>query len=163
MHNMRVLLILLFVIVIHSGYSQTQPNYLVFYRPYTSTSEDNTYSKMSYKFDFRTQYKNLKAADIHKDVVNAVAHNDFRFISISGYSYLYPGLEGGYRKLPDGTKEFIYLDEKYEAYIKKHGFKVIAGTSDVISSNEPPLQDVAYDYAKYYNELLLQALPLDKH
>ena len=45
-----------------------------------------------------------------------------------------------------------------EKFIKKHSFKVIKGTSDSINSADPPLQSVAYEYAKTYNLLLLKKM-----
>ena len=141
---------------------QTIPKVVFFYKPYTDSSETNLYRDTLVKFDFKTQYENIKNADIEKEVEIALLHNDYRIVGISGNSYLYPGLEGGYETNKDGTKAFIGLDPKYESYIKKHGFKVIEGTSDSINPNDPPLQSVAYEYAKKYNLMLLEKMRTKK-
>jgi hypothetical protein len=71
-----------------------------------------------------------------------------RFVAIYGVGLLYPGLETDNK----------FLSEKYRAYRVKYKFKVIEGTSDVVSPGKPPLQIVAYDYAKRYNTLLIKYL-----
>ena len=139
-------------------FGQTNPKYIFFYKPYTDSSETNLYKDTTIKFDYNIQYGNIKNANVKNDVKNAIAHSDFRIVSISGYSYLFPGLEGGYRKNKDGTKAFISLASKYELYIKKYSFKVIKGTSDAINLNNQFLQSVAYDYAKKYNLILLKKM-----
>jgi hypothetical protein len=129
--------------------------YIFFYKPYTDSSETNLYQKTQLKFDFKTQYNNIKNANIKNDVNNAILHKDYRFVSISGVGYLYPGLEGGYVKDKKGGKQFVFLAHKNEKYVKKYKTKVIEGTSDAISMSLPPLQNIAYDYAYAYNKILL--------
>jgi hypothetical protein len=153
---MKFYSIVLFLILKGQCFGQTNPKYIFFYKPYTDSMETNLYRDTAVKFDYTIQFKNIKNAEIEKDVKIAIAHSDFRIISISGYSYLFPGLEGGYKKNKDGTKTFISLASKYEGYIKKYGFKVIKGTSDAIT----PLQTVAYEYAKKYNSILLVKMKL---
>ena len=149
------MLTLLFVLFAFLGFTQTSPRYIVFYKPYTDSEETNLYKDTLVKFDYNTQYKNVKNANVNADVENAMEHNDLRIVSISGYTYLYPGLEGGYRRNKDGSKTFIFLSDKYSEYLATHSFKVIMGTSDAMMEGNPPLQSVAYDYAKKYNTLLL--------
>ena len=141
---------------------QTNPNIIFFYKPYTDSSETNLFRDTSIKFDFNKQYESIKNADIEKEVEIAILNKDFRVIAISGNSYLYPGLEGGYQINEDGTKAFIGLDSSYEYHIKNYGFKVIQGTSDSINPNNPPLQSLAYEYAKKYNLLLLEKMKIKK-
>ena len=159
---MRVIVIILLIIVYGQTFGQTNPKYIFFYKPYTDSTETNLYRDTIVKFDFRTQYENIKNAEIEKDVEFAILNKDYRIVGISGNSYLYPGLEGGYKTNNDGTKTFIGLDPKYENYVKKYGFKVISGTSDSINPNDPPLQSLAYEYAKKYNLLLLEKMNIKK-
>jgi hypothetical protein len=135
----KISLIIYFVLLSTIGAAQT--NYIFFYRPYTDKSETNLYRDTNLKFDYRTQYNNIKRAIVATDVENAISHNDYRFVSISGNSYLFPGLEHDYLK-------------KYKKYIDEYKHKVIEGTSDMIGPDLPFLQPVAYDYAKQYNFLL---------
>jgi hypothetical protein len=132
---------------------QSKTGYIVFYKPYTSQIETNLYTSGPIKFDYNTQFKNVKNANITKDLDLAIKHKDYRFIGFSGNSYVLPGLQG-YLKDKNGVLGFGYL-KKYEKYIDKYKFKAIMGTSDVINSNSPDLQGVASDYAKEYNKLLL--------
>ena len=148
------------IILVGRCFGQSNIKCIFYYKPYTDSSETNLYKDTIIKFDYKIQYDNITKADIDREVDNAIAHSDFRFISISGNSYLYPGLEGGYKKLEDGKKAFIGLSYKYEKYIMKYGFKVIEGTSDVINPADPPLQGVAYDFAKKYNQKLLKKIEI---
>jgi hypothetical protein len=132
-----------------------QKTYIFFYKPYSDSSETNLYQKTLPRFDFKTQYVNIKNADVKSDFNNATSHKDYRFISISGVGYLCPGLEGGYIKYKVGERVFVVSERKYEKYLKKFKSKVIEGTSDAINVDLPPLQSVAYDYAKAYNMFLL--------
>ena len=159
---MKFNILVLLILVKGLAFGQTSPKVIFFYKPYTDSSETNLYRDTLVKFDFKTQYENIKNANIEKEVEIALVHNDYRIIGISGNSYLYPGLEGGYKTNKDGTKTFIGIDPKYESYIKKYGFKVINGTSDSINSDNPPLQGVAYEYAKKYNQLLLEKMKTKK-
>jgi hypothetical protein len=133
---------------------QTKSNYILFHKAYSDSSETNLYKDTIIRFDYNIQYANLKNSNVANDVERAIKNRDLRVVAISGNSYLYPGFEGGYKKLKDGTKAFVGLDKKYEEHLKKYGFKVIQGTSDVVDSDKPPLQTVAYNYAKEYNRLL---------
>ena len=137
------------------SYGQTIPNYIIFYKPYSDSIETNLYYDTIIKFNYEIQYANLKNAKIEEDVNRAIKNNDLRIISISGNSYLFPGLEGGYKTEKNGTKVFMHLSDEYKPYLDKHGCKVISGTSDMIYSDRLPLQGIAYDYAKEYNKLLL--------
>jgi hypothetical protein len=123
----------------------TQRDCIFFSKPYTDSYETNLYQKTPLKFDFKTQYNNIKRADVKSEVINANNHHDYRFVAIAGNSYLYPGLE----------ETTTLLSAKYQKYISKYKFKVIAGTSDAINPNLPPLQNVAYHYAQAYNKMLL--------
>jgi hypothetical protein len=136
----KILLIVLQAIVPLINLSaQNKIDYIVFEKPYTDSLETNLYKAGPIKFDFKTQYYNVKKANITEDLNRAISHNDFRFISISGVGYLFPGLE----------------NKKYNKYLKKYKFKVVLGTSDAHNMSEPPLQGVAYDYGEKYNKLLL--------
>jgi hypothetical protein len=142
---MKIHIIVLLILITGQTFGQTSLKVIFFYKPYTDSSETNLYRDTLVKFDFKTQYENIKNADIKKEVEIALLHNDFRIVGISGVSYLFPG-----------------RDSRYESYIKKHSFKVIKGTSDSINEDEPPLQNVAYEYAKKYNLLLLEKMRTNK-
>ncbi len=159
---MKAHIIVLLFLITGQCFGQTKPKYIFFYKPYTDSSETNLYRDTIVKFDFKIQYENIKAADMEKDVEMAISNMDYRIVAISGNSYLYPGLEGGYKTNKDGTKAFIGLAPKYEDYIKKYGFKVIEGTSDSINPDEPPLQQLAYEYAKKYNLKILEKMSAKK-
>lgn len=152
MKNHLITAFLIFTLTV-GAIAQTKPDYIVFYKPYTAERETNVYTTGPIKFDYNTQYTNVKKANISEDLGLAIKHNDYRFIGISGNSYLLPGLEG-YIKNEKGVKGWGHL-KKYEKYINKYKFKIIEGTSDAINSNAPPLQSAAYDYAIQYNKLLL--------
>ncbi|MBK7855755.1 MAG: hypothetical protein IPJ79_13455 [Bacteroidetes bacterium] len=162
MTAMKLNILLLLILIKGLALGQASPKLIFFYKPYTDSSETNLYRDTLVKFDFKTQYENIKNADIEKEIEIALVHNDYRIVGISGNSYLYPGLEGCYQTNKDGTKAFIGLDPKHESYIKKYGFKVIKGTSDSINSDNPPLQGEAYEYAKKYNLLLLKKMNTKK-
>lgn len=147
---------------IASNTQQEIPKFIIFYKPYADNNDLDIYLPKLIKFDYKTQYENIKNANIEKDLETAVHNNDYKVVSISGYSYLFPGLEGGYQTTNDGTKIFIGLDPKYENYIKIYGFKVIKGTSDAIADTLP-MQSVAYKYAKKYNLLLLEKMKMEKN
>ena len=156
--GLKASLCLLSIVLAGKCFGQSDVKCIFYYKPNTDSSETNLYKDTVVKFDYKTQYNNIREADIEKEVENALIHSDFRFISISGNSYLYPGFEGGYEKYKNGTKAFIGLSPKFEQYIKKYGFKVVEGTSDAINVNDPPLQGVAYDFAKKYNLKLLEKI-----
>lgn len=126
--------------------AQKKWDYIVFFKPYTTERETNLYTSGPIKFDFNTQYTNIKDTNLNADFDRAVRHKDYRAIAISGVEYLLPGITGANR----------------DKYFKKEYFKVIEGTSDAINSSAPPLQSVAYDYAIHYNKLLLKYLKDNK-
>lgn len=122
--------------------AQKNLRYIFFYDPNTSLSESNLYEKINGYFDFEAQHRNLKNANVSADVSRAIAHNDRRFIALSGkYKYSYPGI---------ATKD--------ETLISKYKFKVIQGTGTVRNKNAPPLKGVATQYATTYNKLLLSKI-----
>lgn len=135
--------------------AQTYSKCIFFYKPYTDSSENNLYIKTNQKFNYNIQYSNLKKANINVDLTIALKHQDYRFIAISGVSYLWPGLMG-YIKY-NGNKGYGVLNQ-YKHLLNKYNFKVIYGTSDVIDSSKPDLQGVAFDYALKYNKMLLLKL-----
>jgi hypothetical protein len=136
--------LLIFQLFFFSSILLAQKKCIFFYKPYTDSIETNLYEKPSVKFDYKTQYNNIKSADVKTEISNAIKHNDYRFIAISGNSYLYPGLESG-----------SGIASQYRKYVKKYKIKVIEGTGDSINASLPPLQSVAYDYAHEYNKSLL--------
>jgi hypothetical protein len=140
-----IITVVAFQFLFFHGIGMAQNGCIFFYKPYTDSYETNFYKKSQSKFDYKTQYNNIKSANIKNELKNAISHHDYRFIAISGESYLYSGLEGA----------STLLSTKYERYIKKYKFKVIEGTSDAIKSNLPPLQSIAYHYAQEYNKMLL--------
>ena len=122
--------------------AQKNLRYIFFYDPNTSLSESNLYEKINGYFDFEAQHRNLKNANVSADVSRAIAHNDRRFIALSGkMKYLYPGVV-----------------KNDEIFIRKYNFKVIQGTGTVKNKNAPPLQGVATNYATNYNKMLLSRI-----
>lgn len=152
----KIFLIFFCLVFTNIIYGQTNKKYIFFSKPYTDSFETTLYKYPLPIFDIEHQYQSIKTADISNDVKNAIIHKDYRIISVSGNSYLFPGIEGGYEVLKNGTKTFIPLAKKYKIFVKKYGFKVLKGTSDFINENEIPLQHVASDYAKKYNKLLIE-------
>jgi len=148
-----LLFTLISTILSNSVFGQQVSHIIFFYKPYTDSVENNLYVKTIVKFNYKTQYNNVKSADINSNLKRAIQHNDYRFIALSGNSYVLPGLEG-YAIDKNGNKSFGYL-KKYEKYINKYRFKTICGTSDAMDSSMPDLQSVAADYAKKYNKALL--------
>ncbi|MEO8884463.1 MAG: hypothetical protein ABI367_00255 [Mucilaginibacter sp.] len=136
--------IIIVSICIFSVIANAQKNLrcIFFYDPITSLSENDLYQKQSGIFDFITQYKNLKDANVSADFARAMAHKDARFVALSiGKIYSYPG-----------------VSPKQEALIKRYKFKVIQGTGSVKFKKAPPLQSAAALYAKKYNEMLLRKI-----
>ncbi|OYU94429.1 MAG: hypothetical protein CFE21_15580 [Bacteroidetes bacterium B1(2017)] len=162
MTSIKLTCIVFLILSTGQAFGQANSKVIFFYIPYMDSTETNLYRDTLVKFDFKTQYVNIKNADIEKEVEKALLHNDYRIVGISGVSYLYPGLEGGYKTNKDGTKVLIRLDPKYESYMKKYGFKVVKGTSDSINSDNPPLQSVAYEFAKKYNLQLVEKIKTKK-
>lgn len=148
------LVIFAILIVPNILFGQDSLNVIFYYKPYTDSSETNQYKTTLLEFNYDTQYHNLKFANANIEVENAIKHSDYRFIGLSGASYVYPGLDGGYNVNSDGSKVYIGLNNIYKSHFNKYGFKVIEGTSDYINPNTPPLQRVAYEFAKKYNLLL---------
>jgi hypothetical protein len=83
----------------------------------------------------------LDRADVHADFRrHVIKQHDTRFVGVYGLSVSIPGV--------DAATELRVL--------KNRRFRVIEGTSDVVTSEEyDRLLDKAYDYAKRYNSLLL--------
>jgi hypothetical protein len=124
------------------SYGQTIPNYIIFCKPDTDSTETNLYIDTIIKFNYEIQYTNLKNANIKDDVNRAIKNNDLRVIAIRTVSYVFPGLDLDHKTKP-------------KKYLHKYGCKIIVGPSCVISSDRPSMHDVAYDYAEKYNTLLL--------
>ena len=81
------------------SFGQASPRFILYYKPYTDSSETNLYRDTVIKFDLNTQYENIKNADIEKDVEIAILNKDYRIVGISGNSYLFPGLENKKKKI----------------------------------------------------------------
>ena len=143
-----------------SSNNQKPSKAIFFYKPYTDSTETNIPITQNQTFNYETQYYNIKSANVLMEVNYAMSQNDFRIIALSGASYVYPGLEGGYKVNSDGSKTFIGLASKYELHYEKYGFKVINGTSDAIKLDQLPLQSVAYEFAKEYNMKLFQKMKM---
>jgi hypothetical protein len=142
--SIKIAMVVFPFLFLHSiGFAQN--GCIFFYEPSTESYETNFYKKPQSKFDYKTQYNNIKTANVKNELNNAINHHDYRFIAISGNSILYPGLESASTS----------LSRKFERYIKLYKVKVIEGTNDVIYLNLPPLQKVAYQYAQEYNKRLL--------
>lgn len=144
------------------GFGQSSIKPIFFTKPYTDSTETNLYINTIIKFDYKTQYQNVKSADINKEVENEIRNKDYRVIALSGYSYIFPGLEGRDKINPDGSKASIGLRPLFEPHINKFGFKVITGTSDTLYPGELQLQNVAYDFGKEYNRLLFVKIGITK-
>jgi hypothetical protein len=130
----------LFAIIILLSISSCsrKENNIIFLIPYSSETINGKYPKS--KSAYEIQFNNVKNANPNSDFQKALQKNDYRFIGISGQGYLIPGIE-------EGTINIL---------VKKHGFKIIAGTSDKINLGYPPLQSIAYNYAEKYNSDLLK-------
>jgi hypothetical protein len=86
------------------------------------------------------ELRRLERADPARDLSEAMKQNDLRFLEVGGYS----------RDAVPGVPDF---EERY----KRVGTKVIPGTGDVfLNAEHERLQQVAHDYAKRYNTLLLE-------
>jgi hypothetical protein len=147
---------IVFLSWLSSCIGQNQSKTIFFFKPYTDISETNRYSDLEIEFNYKIQYENIKSANIEFEVENAIRNKDFRIIALSGNSYVFPGLDGGYEINADGSKAFIGISPLYEPYIERNGFKVIQGTSDNINPNDLPLQSISYNFAKKYNMLLIK-------
>jgi len=154
MKKIAILVLYVFqTFIISNVNGQNRENYIVFHKPYKVNLETNHYTTDKIRFDYNTQYLNLKTANVENDLMIAMKHNDYRFIAISGNSYLWPGLMG-YIKYRGG-KAFGVL-KQYEKYIAKDNYKVIMGTSDELDESQLDLQGEAFKYAEKYNKLLLE-------
>ncbi len=81
----------------------------------------------------------LETADAIKDMQNAVAHNDYKFLAVDGYASMVPGV----------------TEEEYRNILETDEARSIEGTSDCIESDEQlRLQPIAMEYAKNYNVAL---------
>ena len=77
-------------------------------------------------------------ADVSHDVDRALRNRDYRLIAINGVFPFFPGLENEAKGVNVVTR--------------RHGWRVIDGTSDVVDSPEQlRFQTAAYEYAKRYN------------
>jgi hypothetical protein len=84
----------------------------------------------------------LYHADPQRDLAAALARGDQRFVGLHGYADSVPGFDSPYEDLP-----------------KRYGVRYLRGTSDAMTSEEDHrLNDLADQYAKKYNALLLQHL-----
>ncbi|MFI5158968.1 MAG: hypothetical protein ACHQF4_08880 [Sphingobacteriales bacterium] len=146
---------LLLFLISFIGHAQKETSAIFYYRPYTAISETNLYSKPTKKFNYNIQYLNIKKANVDEELKRALNYHDYRFIAISGNSYIYPGLEE--YMIIKGQKAYGILKNN-EPYINKYKFKVVQGTSDAIDADSPPLQSIAEHFAESYNKLLLQKL-----
>jgi hypothetical protein len=86
------------------------------------------------------ELKRLEGADPAADLAEALRMSDLRFLGLGGYS----------RDVVPGVPDF---EERY----KRFGMKMIPGTGDVyLNAQHERLQQVARNYAKRYNTLLLE-------
>jgi hypothetical protein len=156
--NKICIITIIFLTLTSLSFRQSSIKIILYYKPYTDSLETNLYNDTIVKFDFKTQFYNLESVNIDREVENAIKHNDYRIIAISGNCYVFPGLDGGYETQYDGSKVFIGLAHKYESHFKNYGFKVIMGTSDVIIGDDLPLQSIAADFARKYNAILFEKI-----
>jgi|SRR6476646_1426400 len=90
--------------------------------------------------DLLRRADSLAALDPAREVQLALERRDHRFIGVCGYSCVAPG--------PNGPVE-----------VSNKELRVIEGTTDdVLNRDVERLNEVAYAYAKKYNQLLLAAL-----
>lgn len=88
------------------------------------------------------QAKKLETADVERQVKDAVANGDDRFVGVMGFGRAVPGVPN-YEQL----------------YAGKYGLRMIWNTSDVIESNaHRRLQKAAWAYAERYNKAFLKTL-----
>lgn len=85
----------------------------------------------------------LEKADPIKDAKEALSNNDNKLLAVAGYTVIIPGV--------DESMQMYYLDN-YE-------YTVIDGTTDAVESDEHiRLIKLAYEYAKIFNSVKLDAL-----
>lgn len=90
----------------------------------------------------RQSLRMLEAADPVRDVEQAIREGDLRFIGMMGYALIVPGVDDYGQRIWD-----------------TNGVRVIKGTSDFIANDDVArLNELAYEYAKRYNMLLLDYL-----
>lgn len=82
--------------------------------------------------------ENIEFRDVISDLNESIKNNDFRFVGIYGYTIEIPSIDDG----------------KWEKELKKYGYKMIEGTSDVI--DDIRLYKIARKYAREYNQGLLE-------
>jgi len=85
----------------------------------------------------KTELSYLDLQNPKHDLDKNIAHKDYRFICVYGYSIVCPGTEG-----PEN--------------IQKYGSRMIEGTSDTLEGDEhSKLQGIAFVYAEKYNQFLM--------
>ena len=85
----------------------------------------------------------LKNANPIVDANKAIKNNDYKLLGVYGFSLTIPGV--------NKPTEFEHQ--------KKYGVKPIEGTSDALKNKEhAELNRMAYEYAKKYNEVILNAV-----
>jgi len=109
------------------------------WNPPVARSDTTAYARF-----VRAQLDSVRAANPAADAEAALARSDYRLVGVQGYSLEVPGLN----------------PRDWERYGSTYGFRVVAGTSEVIGSKDQwALQGAAYRYAQAYNRLVLQRLP----
>jgi len=92
---------------------------------------------------YEQQIRELESGDIDREVREAVAKGDYRFVGVMGIGLIVPGV-------PDYQQQ----------YSGKFGVRVIPNTSDAIESGPHlRLQQAAGEHATKYNAALLLNLP----
>lgn len=91
---------------------------------------------------FEEKFAGLNQMDVAGDVINAVAKGDHRFIMNVGFGCTIPGV----------TNSIPEIKEKY-------GIRILDGTGDIIfGAKHREFKKDANEYAKKYNQLLLQQI-----
>jgi hypothetical protein len=81
----------------------------------------------------------LDSADPHRDLNDALARGDTRFVGVYGYTAVIPGVE--------------------RSEVIRHGVRYRRGTSDALEGREHArLNRLAFEYARQYNETLAKHL-----
>lgn len=88
----------------------------------------------------------IEKANAVVDASKSIGEKDFRFLGIAGYAITFPGIP----------------QEKQDELIRKFGYKIIEGTSDVVEGEEHlRLINLAESYAEAYNAAVLKHLASD--
>lgn len=88
----------------------------------------------------KTELSYLNLQNPKNDLDKNIAHKDYRFICVYGYSIVCPGTDG-----PDNMQEY--------------GSRMIEGTSDAVEGDEHhKLQGLAFIYAEKYNQFLMKKI-----